>query len=333
MQLLQIRTYKRASTRFYMLELTDGNQNWAVSCRYSEMRECHSQLKGLLRRGELPIFPPKEPLLRRVFSNAKAKLDWKAERQAQLARYVAAAVAHPVSASSAPVQRLVARPVAGTTLNFVSVADGSGSLELFSLSSVRARLTGELGEIDVVLRTDDVRCGCPLRVQLALRPLDERDFDTEEALLEDSPTMTYEVELGATEEGVSEATRRLSLEPGSFWEITARGIGHAGALGVAVCLQLQVPTGAVLAGVPAFCPDAVPGAVEYRESPSPAGGADSQADSDSSMGAEGGHFAELDSGASTEAELSEEPAVKVAVPRGSDSFSKPPPPEWAIRYR
>jgi hypothetical protein len=63
----------------YIIQVSDNEQSWTISCRYSKLADIHALLKGLNKK--LPDFPPKK-----MFGSNNP--DFISKRQTSLQHYV-----------------------------------------------------------------------------------------------------------------------------------------------------------------------------------------------------------------------------------------------------
>jgi len=239
----------------YSLRLSDGKECWVVPRRYSEFLRFHQELLERFGRSELPPFPPKEPLLQKIFGPDDKRSGWAEERRVSLQQYITALLQHPTTAQTPALLSFLNAPSqkARTVQRSATTSEAS-----VLISGVRVRLTGDLGTVEVVVRAE---ASGPCRVRLALRPLQEDSIeewqghhDTSLDLLDDelSP-MAFpwerwlEVDLPGGD--ACEATHRFELEPGSLWQVGAVGVNAAGVTGNVVCVQLRAPTAAEMVGI------------------------------------------------------------------------------------
>merc|ERR1719246_124855 len=115
--------FKQGKLKVYLLELTDGSETWFSVKRYSEFLDCHKRLVEQLGPEALPAFPPKEPLLQRMFSSRTSRRrSFIGERQLQLQEYLMTALENPSVAQARVLQRFLQRPEPGSIHDFI---DGS----------------------------------------------------------------------------------------------------------------------------------------------------------------------------------------------------------------
>jgi len=248
--LRQLDMHKSGGVTFYGLHFALGQDSWSVERRYTDFLRCHVQLLERFGRDELPPFPPKEPVLQKIFGRGGARSEWAEERRSLLRQYLAGLLAHAGAARSEAL------------LRFVQAPDGQGppgepAPGAVLISGVRVRLTGEPGGIEVVVRAEAVGA-CSVR--LALRRLTS-ERDGELPVMPDLTDLTLgdmevwdrwlELELSESEAGGnSEAAHRFLLEPGSLWQVGAVGVSQEGLTGNAVCIQLRAPTEVEMAQLP-----------------------------------------------------------------------------------
>eukprot|EP00435_Cladocopium_sp_Y103_P045721 s672_g13.t1 len=133
------------------------------------------------------------------------------------------------------------------------------------IRSVRVRLTGEPGGLEVVIRAD---APAPCAVRLALRPLEElgEEWGDASPSLEAS-TGSWErlLELDLDPSKSQELTHPFELAPGSLWQVAAVGVSKDGSKGNVVCIQIRAPENETLSQVR----DSLSPSREVRESVSP----------------------------------------------------------------
>jgi len=119
LQIRHFRAVKEGSVTLYsvQLETPGGSPNWTVSRRYSEFLRLNVQLLELFGRADLPTFPPKEPLLMKVFRREGTN-EWAEERKVRLFQYLSGLLENPSTARSKALLRFVSTPT--------SVVDGEG---------------------------------------------------------------------------------------------------------------------------------------------------------------------------------------------------------------
>eukprot|EP00930_Biecheleria_cincta_P064655 TRINITY_DN5027_c0_g3_i1.p1 TRINITY_DN5027_c0_g3~~TRINITY_DN5027_c0_g3_i1.p1 ORF type:complete len:758 (+),score=128.27 TRINITY_DN5027_c0_g3_i1:66-2276(+) len=252
--LRDFRMCKNGSSVLYSLQLSDGGECWLVARRYSEFLRIHVQLLEQFNRSELPDFPPKEPLLQKMFGWGEVRDDWLEERFVRLRGYLQGLLEHPGAMRTGlltdflDAPRKALAPLAATATDLLSPV---GTLQI---RDVRVRLTRESGSVEVVVRSDARE---PCSIRLALRPLPEdseqwQDGSSADLNLRLPLDKSWErfLELDMDPSKSTEVRQRLDLEPGSLWQVAAAGVASDGATGDAVCIQLRAPTSQELENLP-----------------------------------------------------------------------------------
>eukprot|EP00930_Biecheleria_cincta_P064653 TRINITY_DN5027_c0_g1_i1.p1 TRINITY_DN5027_c0_g1~~TRINITY_DN5027_c0_g1_i1.p1 ORF type:complete len:710 (+),score=117.86 TRINITY_DN5027_c0_g1_i1:31-2130(+) len=249
--LRDFRMCKTGSSVVYSLQLCNGSECWLVARRYSEFLRIHVRLLELFNRSELPDFPPKEPLLQKMFGWGGARNDWMEERFVRLQRYLKGLLEHPGATRTELLTDFLNAPRKAPSATAADPLSPAGTL---LICGVRVRLTGEPGGVEVVVRADARE---PCSIRLALRPLPE---DSEQWQDSSSPKVNIGLPLDLSWERFleldmdplesTEACQSFSLEPGSLWQVAAAGVAADGATGSAVCIQLRAPTSEELENMP-----------------------------------------------------------------------------------
>ncbi|CAJ1349701.1 unnamed protein product [Effrenium voratum] len=199
--------------------------------------ECHVKLLELFDRQLLPSFPPKEPLWQKIFGGDGARADWMEERYGRLFGYLVGLLEIPGALQTEALLEFLNAP-AGTV-------EPSSSSTIALIRSVRVRLTGDPGAVEVVVRAD---APAPCSVRLALRPLPGGDVEEWESKalpsLEQSSDHAWErlLELDLDPSKSQELVHRFDLEPGSLWQVAAVGVALDTTTGSPVCIQIRAPT-------------------------------------------------------------------------------------------
>lgn len=231
----------------YIIRLSQGCECWAVTRRYSELRKCHGQLLEQYRRDELPPFPPKEPVFQKLLGkNSDKHSEFEHNRKSMLHRYLSGLLEDGRISLSRPIQHLLEVPTwshgPGRALSSVSsrrsVSEESEREGIAPISGCRVRLTGEPGQLEVIVRTgsqDDASLrSCS--VNIILRELANEKDDLKTQMIEkvlDVPTENDDLS--------GEVCQLFTLPPGTLWEVFARGITSSGAVGEAVSLRVRAP--------------------------------------------------------------------------------------------
>lgn len=224
-RLVGMKMFKRGSIKAYMLELDAGSGHWHVAKRYSELRCLHNQLVAAFGASVLPTFPPKEPMLQRLFSEKRTRQEFIGERQMQLQEYLDGILAGPQTAESRPVQLLLQQPLPGALLPFADDRDS----ELLDLEPsagrlrAHARFIGKDGVIDIMMQGPSPK---PSFVEVCIWPADREEAE-----------VRFQVKTWETSAGF-EASRRFELPPG-LWNFRATGQTRSETLG-SCGLSLQV---------------------------------------------------------------------------------------------
>lgn len=247
-KLLDFRMCTTGSAVVYSLQLSNGKECWVVARRYSEFLRCHVKLLELFDRKQLPPFPPKEPFWQKVFGGDGTRSDWMEERYGKLFGYLVGLLDMEGVVNSEALLDFLNAPRARTSPNWEVDASTATAI----ICSVRVRLTGDPGGVEVVIRADaPTRCS----VRLALRPFQSSEH------LEDAPypaqpslesTDLWErlLELDLDPSKSQELTHRFDLDPGTLWQVAAVGVAQDGTTGNPVCIQIRAPTEADLECVP-----------------------------------------------------------------------------------
>lgn len=107
-QLRHFRAFKEGAVTVYSIQLSSGDKDWTTLRRYSEFLQCHVQLLETFQREELPPFPPKEPLLRKVFRRDDGKpSEWTEERKVLLYHYLSGLLEKPGTARTPALLRFL----------------------------------------------------------------------------------------------------------------------------------------------------------------------------------------------------------------------------------
>mmetsp|Transcript_9014 Transcript_9014/g.21571 ORF Transcript_9014/g.21571 Transcript_9014/m.21571 type:complete len:584 (+) Transcript_9014:24-1775(+) len=267
-RLLDFRMCNTGSTVVYSLQLSNGKECWVVARRYSEFLRCHVKLLEIFDRKQLPPFPPKEPFWQKIFGGDDTRGDWMEERYGKLFGYLVGLLdMEGVLRSEAFLDFLNAPRARRSSRTDVDNADTAVAI----ICSVRVRLTGDPGGVEVVVRADaPARCS----VRLALRPFQDGEHLEDSPYpahpsLESAPEQPWErlLELDLDPSKSQELTHRFDLEPGSLWQVAAVGVAQDGATGNPVCIQIRAPTQTDLE----FVPKVPPPADMVEESGLPAG--------------------------------------------------------------
>eukprot|EP00931_Biecheleriopsis_adriatica_P057088 TRINITY_DN33855_c0_g1_i1.p1 TRINITY_DN33855_c0_g1~~TRINITY_DN33855_c0_g1_i1.p1 ORF type:complete len:593 (-),score=120.67 TRINITY_DN33855_c0_g1_i1:30-1808(-) len=245
-ELQSFEMHKQGSTVIYTMQLSSGGECWMVTRRYSEFLRCHVRLLELFDREQLPYFPPKEPLLQKIFGWGDSRIDWLEERCVKLQSYVLGLLSNAGALRSEVFLDLLNSPrKAGRTV--------LAGADVALICGVRVRLTGEPGGVEVVVRAE---AAGPCSVRLALRPLpkDSEDWESDQPTLDAGllTEQTWErfLELDLDPSKSCEVSHRFSLEAGSLWQVAAVGVGWDGTTGTPVCIQLRAPSASDVASLP-----------------------------------------------------------------------------------
>lgn len=249
-KLLDFRMFRTDTLVWYSLQLSNGRECWVVTRRYSEFLRCHVKLLELFHREQLPTFPPKEPFWQRVFGGEATRDNWMEERYARLFGYIVGLLdIEGVRYSDALLEFLNA-----PSHNNGQEPEPSGaetpvpSSAIAVIRSVRVRLTGEPGGLEVVIRAD---APAPCAVRLALRPLEElgEEWGDASPSLEASGSWERLLELDLDPSKSPELTHPFELAPGSLWQVAAVGVSKDGSMGNVVCIQIRAPENETLSQV------------------------------------------------------------------------------------
>ena len=244
-RLLDFRMFRTDTLVWYSLQLSNGRECWVVTRRYSEFLRCHVKLLELFRREQLPTFPPKEPFWQRVFGGEATRDNWMEERYARLFGYMVGLLDMEGVRNSDALLEFLNAPSHNNGQAQEEVSDSLSPLSpaIAVIRSVRVRLTGEPGGLEVVIRAD---APAPCAVRLALRPLEELGEEwgeTGPVTLDPSTTGTWErlLELDLDPSKSPELTHPFELTPGSLWQVAAVGVSKDGSMGNVVCIQIRAP--------------------------------------------------------------------------------------------
>lgn len=256
--ILNFQMYKSGNVTVYSITISTPVETWMVARRYREFLKCHRDLSAAGLR-DIPAFPPKEPLLQQIFGNQSVRKEWAEERRQKLQDYLEALLHHPDTRRSPALSVLLvdgSRPPAAVAAHADGAADGPAEslrIPTILVNSVRARLTGDSGTVEVVIRLSTNGAG-PFTVRIALLPLsDDGDLSSPiaksirgEATMWHRPDATR-IEVPVTRtvlEGAEdvEARHRFTLEPGSLWQVEAVGVDSSGKEGNAASILLRAPT-------------------------------------------------------------------------------------------
>lgn len=263
-KLLDFRMFRTDTLVWYSLQLSNGRECWVVTRRYSEFLRCHVKLLELFHREQLPTFPPKEPFWQRVFGGEAARDNWMEERYARLFGYIVGLLdIEGVRCSDALLEFLNAP--SHNNGQDPETADGTPAPTAIAvIRSVRVRLTGEPGGLEVVIRAD---APAPCAVRLALRPLEElgEEWGDASPSLDSSGSWERLLELDLDPSKSQELTHPFELVPGSLWQVAAVGVSKDGSKGNVVCIQIRAPENETLSQVR----ESLSPSREVRESLSP----------------------------------------------------------------
>ncbi|CAE7452862.1 TAGLN2 [Symbiodinium natans] len=250
-RLLDFRMCTTGSAVVYSLQLSNGKECWVVARRYSEFLRCHVKLLELFDRKQLPPFPPKEPFWQKVFGGDDARSDWMEERYGKLFGYLVGLLDMEGVLHSEALLDFLNAPRARRSRH--RELDATTSAAIAIICSVRVRLTGDPGGVEVVIRADaPARCS----VRLALRPfqadeqLEDVPHPTQPSLESTDQPWERLLELDLDPSKSQELTHRFDLDPGSLWQVAAVGVAQDGTTGNPVCIQIRAPTEADLESVP-----------------------------------------------------------------------------------
>jgi len=252
--LCQFSMSKDAASTIYSLQLTNGQECWAVARRYSEFLRCHTQLLELFGQTSLPPIPPKEPLLQKIFGRDDKRVGWAEERKLSLQLYLSQLLKHRdamqtlilLTFLNAPAARI--SQVTGDQESRNSCgSEACAVADTVLISGIRVRLTKEPGGIEVIVSANAVGPCC---VRLALRPLEGEAANSSDL---QNPTLDpliepwerwLELDLpgGSAGSASCEAAHCFTLQPGSLWQIGAVGVNAAGKTGNVVRFQITAPT-------------------------------------------------------------------------------------------
>lgn len=248
-RLLRMWSRKDGATTTYIIEVSNGAECWAVTRRYSEFRRCHVQLLEYFRAAEIPFFPPKEPIFKKLLGNIEEHSAFLRHRECELQNYLVGLLQRPGLCRSAPVQTLLDVPLGVRQGGGSAASSGMHYAEeeqnAASFSGFRVRLTGELGGLEVVIRAGSHADASlrPTVVHLTLQELPDDDGRLGSADQRLDEILEF---LDSTE-----VKKQFSLPPGTFWEVSAYGTTANGLVGSAVSLRVRAPGKIELSDLPA----------------------------------------------------------------------------------
>eukprot|EP00927_Polykrikos_kofoidii_P051547 TRINITY_DN45341_c0_g1_i1.p1 TRINITY_DN45341_c0_g1~~TRINITY_DN45341_c0_g1_i1.p1 ORF type:complete len:919 (+),score=173.33 TRINITY_DN45341_c0_g1_i1:96-2759(+) len=281
---MRVSNARRGTPTTYSLHIRDGERNWEITRRYKDFLRCNVKLLEEFQRLELPPFPPKEPILQRMFGSGFDRTGWAMERNFLLHDYINKLLQMPNVVKTTAFRDLLDLPRDNYDDSKKSEHDRSPSCRKFvTIMGVHIHLTGEPGVVEVVVRMDGDQTGVvrPSLVNVELLRLSSlaeasavalaTNNGSEVPCLEDFRSRLLAAETRAGLHDVAnvaaandaawcrveklgilsageEASTRFELEPGTLWNATAVCAEAPDADGSVVSLQLRAPTAEDVAG-------------------------------------------------------------------------------------